>query len=201
MNKTKKFSSSMLLMGKVATLPMLIGDASADVTPTYQDITSSQLTLIELPQAYKLSLLSLTSDASSSTSSYASAVLCSNSMPTTMSVVVTGVSSGESVYIFASSDKNGYVSLNPRATIGATNLVLLGMSGVANSSPSTTRAAVTIPVSLSSLSSLTSASKFYMQAIVVPAGASSPSAWRISELDEIKMGTASSGAYGSSYCS
>jgi hypothetical protein len=201
MNKTKKFSSSMLLMGKVATLPMLIGEASADVTPTYQDITSSQLSLIELPQASKLSLLSLTSDASTSTSSYASAVLCSNSMPTTMSVVVTGVSSGESVYIFASSDKNGYVSLNPRATIGATNLVLLGVSGVANSSPNTTRAAVTIPVSMSSLSGLTSASKFYMQAIVVPAGASSPSAWRISELDEIKMGTASSSAYGSSYCS
>lgn len=205
MSKTnKKFSSSMLLMGKVATLPMLISQAHADVTPTYQDVTSTQLSLIELPQTNQLRLVSLTADAANQSSSYASAILCTNPMPSSMSVVVTGVNPGESVYLFASTDKNysGHTSLNPRASIGATNLALLGISGLAPSSPTSIKAAVSIPVSLASNPDLTSASSFYMQAIIVPPGATSPASWRFTELDEVRKGTVSTNSYGqtTSYC-
>jgi hypothetical protein len=206
MNKPKKFSSSMLLMGKVATLPMLVSQAHADVTPVYSDITSSEITLIELPQTNQVRLLSLTADAANVPSSYSSAaILCSNPMPATMSVVVTGVNPGDSVFVVASSDKNfsGHTALNPRATIGASNLAIVGASKLDNVSvASGTRAAITVPVDLGAIPTLTAASSFYMQALVIPENAASPSSWRFSELDEIRKGVSATNSYGqvTSYC-
>ena len=38
--------AKLLLTGKVATLPLLIGQAKADVTPTYSDMISNDLRVI-----------------------------------------------------------------------------------------------------------------------------------------------------------
>ena len=48
--------AKLLLTGKVATLPVLIGQVRADVTPTYSDMIGSDLRVIEVPSGSAIRL-------------------------------------------------------------------------------------------------------------------------------------------------
>ena len=95
----------LLLTGKVATLPLLIGQAKADVTPSYSDMISNDLRVIEIPFGSAIRLQSITADAYAG-SSY-SAYFCTNaSLPTSTTLVVTGANAGDTVVVAAASNKN-----------------------------------------------------------------------------------------------
>ena len=217
---TKKFSTY-LLMGKVASLPFLTQSARAEfVLPTipstssssalaYTDITTSTISIIEMPDTL-VKLQTVKTDTAASTStlkSAASAMLCpsptTSALPTTMSVVITGVNAGDSVYLFGALDKNysQYTSLNSRLTIGDSGLVNLGWATV-TASKSTAISTVTIPIDLTANSALLRNGTFYLQAISIPASSTGYSSWRISELDQISTGQIVRDSYGNvtSYC-
>lgn len=207
---------SFLLLGKVATLPSVLAPTQAavfplpTVTPTFADITTSSLSIIEIP-ATQVLLQNLRNDASATTNTShasASALLCpstaTSALPVSMSVVVTGVSGGDTVYVFGALDKNytPYTSLNPRLTIGNSALAPLAMMTV-TSSVSGTISSISVPVDLSAHAALVNAGTFYLQAISVPANSDGYMGWRVSELDQISVGQFAKDSYGnvSAYCS
>lgn len=212
----RKHFSSFLLMGKVATLPLLIQSARADVVgstqvdavPAYTDIITSKVSVIAVPDS-QVHLKNLTSDASTAygANSYASALLCpstANALPSTMSVVVTGVKAGDTVYLFGALDKNDPVNLayNPKITIGNSKLSMLGQAVVSGTSGVTS--AVTIPIDLNSAGNkpLVNAGRFYIQAATINNASPAPSQWGVSELDMIGVGQQQLNAYGqvTAYC-
>lgn len=213
--KMRRFAS-LLLTGKVATLPLLIGQARADVTPTYSDMISSDLRVIEIPVDSAIRLQSIAADAgaySSSAyagSSYAAAFCVPSSytqaqmdafLPVTTTIVVTGVNAGD-VILAAASNKNDplHLLIDSRLTVGTQGLTILGSANLgsgslAGAAGTTTRGTVAFNVSTTSLTQLAVSGKFYIQAAVIPSSASPVSSWQFSELDEIQVGACASSAY------
>lgn len=204
--------ASLLLTGKVATLPLLIGQARADETPTYSDMISSDLRVIEIPVGSAIRLQSIAVDAGAySASAYAgssyAAAFCTNaSLPASTTIVVTGASVGDNVILAAASNKNDpfHLQIDSRLTLGTQGLSILGSAqfgngSFANAAGTSTRGTVSFNVSTASLTSLTVDGKFYIQAAVIPSGVSAISGWLFSELDEIRMGVCTGSTYGSTY--
>lgn len=199
----------LMLTGKVATLPLLIGQARADVTPSYSDMISSDLRVIEIPVGSAIRLQSIAVDANNySASAYAgssyAAVFCTNaSLPTSTTLVVTGVSAGDNVIIAAAGNKNDpvHLQIDSRLTLGTQGLSILGSAefgrGLFPPAPgSSVGGTVSFNVNTASLTGLAVGGKFYIQAAVIPVGASGVSGWRFSELDEIQVGSCASSSYG-----
>ncbi|MBS4097293.1 MAG: hypothetical protein KGZ83_10720 [Sulfuricella sp.] len=212
--KKKRFASY-LLAGKAATLPFAINNAQADAIPTYADVVTSKVSLIEQP-ATGVKLLTVAGSSSSSTygGSYSGgdAAVCSTSMPSVMNVVLTGVKQSDVIYLAASADKDASVHLavDNRIRVGSTNLTVITafrMGGTAlpgdDGSLAQATSSVSIPVNLTKLknSGMFSGGKFYLQAFLFPTldGANIWAQARVSELDEIAVSTVGcSSTYGSS---
>lgn len=210
----KKYFSSFLLMGKVATLPLLIqsaradvsgliGSATPDATPLFADIVTSSVTIMAIPSS-QTKLKNLITDTSSvyGSNAYASALLCpssANVLPTSMSVVVTGVKEGDTVFLFGALDRNDptNLSLHPKVTIGNKSIALLGQASITGTSG--VSSAVTIPVDLVKNKALVDAGRFYIQAATINKTATGPSQWGYSELDMIGVGQLQVSSY-TSYC-
>jgi hypothetical protein len=203
---TKNRFARLLLTGKVASLPMLIGQARADVTPTYSDMIGSTLRVIEVPSGTAIRLSSIAADAATAyagTSSYAALICTNTTLPENMTIVVTGVASGESVVLAAASNKNDpvHLAIDSRLTLGAQGLSVVGSAEVGKGlftapSGTTVGGTVTITVPTTTLTALASNGKLYLQAAVIPSGATSTVAsWRFSELDELQVGTCSTSSY------
>lgn len=196
MSKTR--FSRLLLVGKAATLPMLLGQAkAASVTPTYSDMISSDLRVIQIPSGSGVVLSSIAADSNTSSSSYAAQFCTNNTLPSNISLVVTGVKQGETVIVAAASNKNDpvHTAYDPKLTIGSTNLKLLAVSGLQSAQHTVTGTNITgtvaMQVDTTTLKNLASNGKFYIQAIT-----SGTSGLRYSELDEITVGTCQTSSYG-----
>lgn len=200
--------ASLFLTGKVATLPLLIGQVKADVTPTYLDMISSDLRVIEVPVGSAIRLQSIAADAGAySSSAYAgssyAAAFCTNAgLPTSTTIVVTGVNAGDNVVLAAASNKNepAHLQVDSRLTVGAQGLVILGSAAFglglyAPAADTSTWGTVSFNVSTARLTGLAVGGIFYIQAAVIPSGASTISSWRFSELDEIRVGACTSSGY------
>jgi hypothetical protein len=193
----KKRFSSYLLMGKVATLPAVTSKVMAANPPDYNDLTAPNVTAVTLPSNGHVMLTS---------TSYGNVpTICVNhGVPATMSVVVTGINPGDTVYLAASINSNdpAYTQLSPNLLIGTKDLVII--DSFVNSQ-TTIRSDAMVGSQLSStkfnvdLSKLTSAgialtdnSEFFMQAMIVPqsavplAGAAYWNALRYSPLVTVK---------------
>ncbi|MDN3577366.1 hypothetical protein QWZ03_11375 [Chitinimonas viridis] len=194
----KKRFATFLISGKAATLPMLLQEAMANngpVTPSYTDITTGVLTLVELPQAGKFQL--------ESTAYGVVPTICVNAGATAMSTVVTGVQRGDQVFIAASSDKDdpAFLALNSQLRVGQQNFTLLAqfrhdgtdLAAPVGATTSTSTASITFSINLTELASRglvgIKGTKFYLQAMVWPKSAdgSDWSQFRYSELDEITV--------------
>lgn len=207
--KKKRFASYMLT-GKVATLPFMVNSSFADVVPTYTEILSENVSVIEAP-ATGVRLMTTTVSAGASayggtgSSAYGGtdAAICSTSMPTTMNVVVTGAHPGNTVFLVASSDKDDAFmqTFNPNIRVGTTNMTVVSSFSLGDN-PITEEAGafsqstspISIPVDLSKLQlkNLFSNGKFYLQAVVFST-MNQATMWqtaRVSELDEIVVSTA-----------
>jgi len=207
--KNNRFAS-LLLTGKVASLPLMISQARADVTPTYADMIGTSLRVIEIPSGTAIRLQSIAADSSASPASnyvgsnYAAAFCTNAGLPTTATFVVTGVSQGETVVLAAASNRNDPVNLaiNSKLTLGSQGMVLLGSADIGNSlTPLTSvKGSVSFNVPMANLQLLGASGKFYVQAAIIPAGATqTPASWKFSELDEISVGTCASSTYGTTY--
>ena len=191
----------LLLTGKAATLPLLIGQARADVTPTSSDMISPDLRVIEMPVSSAIRLQSIDADASSyAAAAYAgsAAYFCVNAgLPSFATVVVTGVTPGE-VILAAASNKDDpfHLQIDKRLTLGTKGLSILGSASVGFGSfnslvpvGSFRRGSVSFNLNTATLTALAVGGKFYIQAVIIPSGATTVSNWQISELDEIRVGT------------
>ena len=210
--KKSRFAS-LLLTGKVATLPLLIGQARADVTPTYSEMISSDLRVIEIPVDNAIRLQSIAADAGAAYgspayagSSYAAAFCTNASLPDSTTIVVTGASVGDNVILAVASNKNDpfHLQIDSRLTLGTQGLNILGSAqfgngSFANAAGTSTRGSVSFNVSTTSLTQLAVGGKFYIQAAVIPSCVSAISGWLFSELDEIQMGVCTGSTYGSTY--
>lgn len=208
----KKRFASFLLTGKAATMPIFMGSSQADVTPSYYEITSTNVNIMEMPETGAVRLLTTTAPAASSYGSIgSSALLCNTapSSPSTLNVVVTGLKHGDTVYLAASTSKDspGLLALNPNMRIGMDNLVSTS-GAVFNSAPAQLGFTINtqngtgtmmVPIDLATLQArsyaFTEGGKFYLQAVAVPAGGSWDVA-RCSELDEVVVSSAACSSYG-----
>ncbi len=205
--------AKLLLTGKIATLPLLIGQAKADVTPTVSDVIRNfgALQVLEFPGG-AIRLNSIAADAGSSygSSAYA-ATICTDTnlnfstpQPANLTlgintILVTNVQAGDNVILAAASNKNDpfHLVIDPRLTLGTQGLTIVGSASVGGGlltpspsfSSSGSKATVLFPVFTSQLAGLAVGGKLYIQAAVIPSGAEVPvSSWRFSELDEILVG-------------
>lgn len=194
--------ASLFLTGKVATLPLLIGQARADVTPTFSEMISSDLRVIEISSGSAIRLQSIAADAGAYASSAYAAAFCTNaSLPASTTIVVTGVSAGD-VILAAASNMNDplHLLIDSRLTVGTQGLTILGSAklgsgSIAGAAGTTSRGTVSFNVNTASLTQLAVGGKFYIQAAVIPSSASPVSSWQISELDEIRVGACTSSSY------
>ncbi|MBV8465317.1 MAG: hypothetical protein JO218_05170 [Burkholderiales bacterium] len=183
----KKRFSSYLLMGKVATLPGLANKAMAANPPSYADLTKSSLSIVPLPAPGVI--LTTTPYGNNPT------ICAPNSVPatTSMSVVVTGVMPGDTVYLAASTDSNdpSFLQLDGNLQIGKQNLTIIDSIVNAQSTikaealSGTPTTAVKFDVDINKLGSagfsFADRSQFVMQAVIVPQGAlpSSSNYWSL----------------------
>ena len=192
--------STLLLTGKAATLPLLIGNAHAvqTWTPSMYAITTEALTQVQIPVTKEVELNSF---GQSSPAYDGSATLCSvnGAVTAKMGVVLTGLKDQDVVYVLTSTDMGGNQSLHPNIKIGNRNLFIpKSMRVGANGSESIS---ATLAIELRELAqqgySMANGSKFYMQTVVFPAAAlaSDRINWslaKISELDVVSINSCTS---------
>lgn len=220
MSKSKKFSS-LLLVGKAATLPFLIQQARADVSLSYSDVLSSTLQQIQLPVSGTVQLSSLGTAPYSYTDMYGTHSYSSNGGATvctsssgypvgygtsgdSVSVVLTGLKDGDTLILATASSLGGLESYHSDIKLGASNLKIHAYVPI-NAAPNGT-ATLSIPIKLSDLSDagygMTQGSTFYMQSIVFPSGSVNVQGlqWATAKLSEVDViSIASCSTYGSSY--
>jgi hypothetical protein len=200
----KKFST-LLLTGKAASLPFLIQQAQAEITPTFANVTSAALTQIQHPVSNQVKLDVLGDTGSTYGSTYGAATICSTGGASQISVTLTGLKNGDTVILATSTTKGGMESYSTKIQLGATNLKLPVYTQISADPEGTV--ALTVPVNLTSLGyPLTQGSTFYMQSIVFPSGAINGlqmdfARAKVSELDVITVGSCSTygGTYGGTY--
>lgn len=207
--KKKRFASYMLT-GKVAAIPFINNNSFADVTPSYTEVLSKNVSVIEMP-ATGIRLMTTTT---ASTYGGTDASICSTTLPSTINIVVTGAHPGNTVYLAASSNKDdgAFHSLNSKIRVGSENFTVISSFSLANNpiqeeagSFSQSISPISIPVDIAKLQqkNLFANGKFYIQAVIF-ASMDPETLWsnaRISELDEIAVSTAgcsSTSTYGNS---
>lgn len=194
--------STLLLTGKAATLPLLMGNAHA-LTPSYTDIVTTELTQVQLPVANSVQLNVLGSPTYDG-----SATLCTNAgVANKMSVVLTGLNDQDMLYVITSTNLGGNTAFNPRLAIGTQNVMIPVAMTVR--APGSAAVAVTVSLDLNELRargySFNSGSKFYMQSVVVPAsamlgGIPNLAQARYSEVDAVSVAACTTPSpYGSTY--
>jgi hypothetical protein len=208
----RKRFASYLLTGKVAANPFLTSKAFADVTPTFSELTSSSVSVIEQPVANQVRLLTTTAGAPYGSASGSAAYACSSPLPSTMNVVVTGLQTGEQVYLVASTakDTGEFAALNSSIRVGNAHLTIIAAFTVNNatiaadaSDITRLKSTATVPLDLNRLAShgfnVSNGSVFYLQAVAFPSVSDPVAFWaqaRVSELDEIKVTTQGCSPYG-----
>jgi len=202
--KKKRFASY-LLTGKVATSPVLINNSFADVVPSYQDLLSSQASLIELPQN-NVRLYSLDSGNNNygAFSPYGgtAAAICNTDVPTTINIVITGTHPGDTVYLAASSNKDdgAFQHLRPEIRVGSADFTIIS-SFQLDHSPleeeggdfTHSTAPISLPVNIDQLAqaNLLHNGRMYIQAVIFSTNdASMWNSARVSELDTIEVSAA-----------
>lgn len=207
--KKKRFASYMLT-GKVAAIPFMNTNSFADVVPSYTEILSKNVSVIEIP-ATGIRLMATTT---ASTYGGTNASICSTTLPSTINVVVTGAHPGNTVYLAASSNKDdgAFQGLNSKIRVGSENFTVISSFTLANNpiqeeagTFSQSTSPISIPVDIAKLQqkNLFANNKFYIQAVIFPS-MEAESLWanaRVSELDEIAVNTtgcSSTSAYGDS---
>ena len=219
--KKNRFAS-LLLTGKVATMPLLINQARADVTPTYLDVIEpvafdKPLRLIELPlNQAAIKLQSISTDSNYAGGNYAggssyAAFLCNNLGGATaqFNFAVVGVQEGETVYLAAARNKNDplHLGVDKRITIGTQGLTILASTQIAAATGTGVRPLRSMTVNFTighdqnpSVQDVVSGGQVvYVMAVSVPpanSGGASPVNWRFSELDEIRVGNCTTTSYG-----
>lgn len=205
MNK-KRFASH-LLTGKMAAMPFMVNSSFADVVPTYKEILSENVSVIETPASTKVRLKTTTNSASSG----GDAILCSdpNTFPRTINIVITGAHPGNIVYLAASTNKDdpAFLAIHPSLRVGLENFSILS-SFVRGNNPiqedagsfSQSTSPISIPVDVIKLlqRNLLNTSKFYLQAVIFSTTdpATMWSTARLSELDEIVASSQGCTTYG-----
>ena len=206
---TKRFSN-LLLSGKACTLPFLMQNALANYLPSFKDVMNTNISQIEVPVNNVVKLISLGSHSYGNTAAVnGEAQICSELLPTSptiMSLVLTGLLPGDTLFIATSTSLGGNQSLNAKVQIGTQKLFVPVVSTVTG--PANSVIAVTLSLNLNDLISkgynIAKGGTFYLQSVAFPAGAVSASGeadWskaRISELDVITVGPCVS-TYGSTY--
>ncbi len=196
--KNKRFASY-LLSGKVAAMPFFSNNSFADATPSYQELLSENLSIIETP-AEGVRLITTTTTPSSYGG--ADAALCSTELPSTMNVVVTGVKPGDTVYLVASTNKDEgeFDFLSNQIRVGLENFTMVSSftsdgkvyEEEAGDFEQSIRP-ISIPVDVTKLeeNGLLESDKFYLQAVIYPSSGSELllDQGRFSELDEIQVST------------
>jgi hypothetical protein len=214
--KKNRFAS-LLLTGKVATLPLLISQARADVTPTYKDVIEPQafnkpLRLVQLPfDEAAVKLQSVSTDSNYAEGSSYAAFLCNNlgGANAGFNFAVVGVQEGETIYLAAASNKNdaANLALDKRLTLGTQNLKILASTQIAPATGTGVKPLRSFTVNFfighdqnPSLQDVIQAGKAYVMAATVPAGQAGalPANWRFTELDEIRAGNCTTTSYGTS---
>lgn len=212
----KRFSS-LLLSGKVASLPMLMQNAYAQYNPSFNDALNQNLTQIQVPQPSAVILNSIGSPAygSNNTSLNGSAQICSNKLPSSpanLSVVLTGLQPNDTIFIATATSQGGNESLNSKIKLGTQRLYVAMTSLVSGPKGSTLSLTMSIPITdlikqgypISSVGGGT----FFMQSIAFPSGSVNSNGimdWskaRVSELDTISVAPCSvysTNTYGSTY--
>lgn len=200
--KKKRFASYMLT-GKVAALPFMVNSSFADVVPTYTEVLSESVSVIEAPATGVRLMTTTVSAGASSIYGGTDAAICSTSMPATMNVVITGAHPGNVVYLVASSTKDDAFmqSINSGIRIGTVDMTIVSSFSLGDN-PITEEAGafsqstspISIPVDITRLQqkNLFTNGKFYLQAVIFSTMNQS-TMWqtaRFSELDEIVVGTA-----------
>jgi hypothetical protein len=203
--KKKRFASY-ILTGKAAAMPFISHNSFADITPSYTEILSANVSVIELP-ATGVRLLTTTA----STYGGSDAAVCSTTLPSTINVVVTGAHPGNTVYLVASSNKDdgAFSSLSSSVRVGATDFTVISAFTLASnpiqedaSSFTQSTSPISIPVDIAKLKqkNLFTNNKFYLQAVIFSSmDATMWASARLSELDVIDVSTSGcSSAYGGS---
>jgi len=191
----KKRFASFLLTGKAAALPILFQEATAaQVFPSYTDLTTDKLTLVNLPIAGKFQM--------EGSGAYGAPTLCTGATLDTFSTVVTGLKPGDTVFVIASTSKNSTTlqSFNKDITVGDKNVLVVSQFvydpavQLADASDMTlATGTVTIPVKIPALAAkgylLTAGGKIYLQAVVLGRGVAPTaySQYRLSSLNEITV--------------
>ncbi|MFZ5775999.1 MAG: hypothetical protein ACOY3Z_11005 [Thermodesulfobacteriota bacterium] len=192
MGKTGKRFASFLLTGKAATLPLLPTSALAG-TVSDSIFGSSDVHVLEYASDGTVQLLSEFGGAASATDPYGTtaanvlfpAAGCAGTTPTTMNVVVTGLSSRSYVYILASSQKDNtaFLQMYSDLRIGSDFQILSAFeySGADNGV-----GVVSVPVNLASIG-FGAGETIYLQAAVATINPilGGWGDWRFSELDAV----------------
>ena len=216
---SKKRFASYLFAGKAAAFPFMMDNSFADTVPTYNEMVSTDVRLIEMPVTGSTRYVSsgYQSGSSYGGSSYGMASFC-NSNVGIMNVVITGAKSGDIVILAASSNKDSgeFSQLNRQIRLGSRNLTIVSFFkltadtlGIPNdgANPLDISSNLSIPVDLNSLEQRglwqsNSGSGFYLQALVLGADGNWSNA-RASELDSITPSASacsgSSSTYGGGY--
>lgn len=195
----KKRFSTLLLTGKAATLPMLLQHAQA-MTPTFQDVTRPELTVVQLPVEGQVQLDALGGGNSPYGPTSGMATLCTTQgafSANEMSLVVTGLRGNEDLYVFASGTGGASMEvIDSRLKLREERLTALLVAPV---SVPEGHASLTLSFPLERLVQAgllgPGSGSFYLQALVAPAGVVEFAQVRFSELDVIGAGVCST--YGS----
>jgi len=203
----KRFST-MLLVGKAATLPLLIQQAHA-LTPSYTDVLTTEVTQIELPVANQVQLVSLGSAYGGSSAYGGTATLCDNTAVAStskISLAITGLKNNDTVFVITATSVGGNESLDARLKIGNSNLLLPIRTEIR--APADGTVALSVPLSIDTLRStpgytFARGNKFYLQTIVFPPESLTNGQFnwqlaRISEMDTITVDSCAS-TYGTTY--
>ncbi|MFH1021004.1 MAG: hypothetical protein V1782_10420 [Pseudomonadota bacterium] len=188
----KKRFASLLLSGKAATLPLL--PASSFAGTVSDTIFSSQLHVLEHTADGSVSLLSEFGEAGrdGSYGTTAANVIfpgtgCTGASPTTMNVVVTGLSSQDYVYVLVSRTKDDpfFAQLDPDLRVGSDYQIVTSFGYYSVGADNST-GIVSVPVDLAGIN-LTAGDTIYLQAAAasVDPQTGSYGAFRFSELDEV----------------
>jgi hypothetical protein len=205
----KRFSN-LLLSGKACTLPFLMQNSLANYAPSFNDVMNTNISQIEVPVDNVVNLISLGSSPYGSTAGVnGAAQICSEQLPTSptkMSLVLTGLLPGDTLFIATATSLGGNESLNANVKIGTQKLLVPVVSTVTG--PANSVINVTLSLNLNDLISkgynIAKGGTFYLQSVAFPAGAVSSTGvtdWskaRISKLDVITIGPCVS-TYGSTY--
>lgn len=208
MKKIGNRFASFLLTGKAAALPLLPASALAG-TVSDSIFGSTDVHVLEYASDGTVSLLSEFGEAAGATSAYGTTAAnvifpgsgCTGASPSTMNVVVTGLSSRDFVYVLVSRAKDdaGLLGIYSDLRIGADFQIVSGFQ-YSSAGAETAVGIVSVPVNLDTIN-LSAGDTIYLQAAVASFNpiTGGYGEWRFSELDAVTGVTENCGYSGTSY--